>query len=86
VVFCGSQKSLVSGVPIAGVLVSAAAIGPVLLPIMLYYPMQLVVCAWMARRYAQVEDTGSLRLTETLVRAYARGGAAPQINGSRRGE
>jgi solute carrier family 10 (sodium/bile acid cotransporter), member 7 len=52
-VFCGSQKSLVSGVPIASALVSGAAIGPILLPIMLYYPMQLVVCAWMARRYAQ---------------------------------
>jgi solute carrier family 10 (sodium/bile acid cotransporter), member 7 len=50
-VFCGSQKSLVSGVPIASVLVPSAAIGPILLPIMLYYPMQLVICAWLARRY-----------------------------------
>jgi solute carrier family 10 (sodium/bile acid cotransporter), member 7 len=50
--FCGSQKSLVSGVPIANVLFSGATVGPALLPIMLYYPMQLVVCAWLARRYA----------------------------------
>jgi sodium/bile acid cotransporter 7 len=25
----------------------------VVLPIMLYHPMQLVVCAWLARRYAK---------------------------------
>ena len=50
--FCGSQKSLVSGVPMASALFSAAAIGPVLIPIMIYYPMQLVVCAWLARHYA----------------------------------
>jgi sodium/bile acid cotransporter 7 len=51
-VFCGSQKSLVSGVPIANALVSGAAVGPMLLPIMLYHPLQLIVCAWLARRYA----------------------------------
>lgn len=50
-VFCGSQKSLVSGVPIATVLVSGATLGPMLLPIMLYHPMQLVLCTWLARRY-----------------------------------
>jgi sodium/bile acid cotransporter 7 len=51
--FCGSQKSLVSGVPIANALLSGAAIGPMLLPIMLYYPMQLLVCSCMARAYAR---------------------------------
>jgi sodium/bile acid cotransporter 7 len=56
-VFCGSQKSLISGVPIASAVVSGAAIGPILLPIMLYYPAQILVCAWMARRYAQGEGT-----------------------------
>ena len=54
--FCGSQKSLVSGVPMASALFSAAAIGPVLIPIMIYYPMQLVVCAWLGRRYAVTLD------------------------------
>jgi solute carrier family 10 (sodium/bile acid cotransporter), member 7 len=51
-VFCGSQKSLVSGVPIANALVSGPSVGLILLPLMLYYPMQLVICAWLARRYA----------------------------------
>jgi solute carrier family 10 (sodium/bile acid cotransporter), member 7 len=51
-VFCGSQKSLVAGIPIASVLFSGAMLGPIVLPIMIYHPMQLVVCAWLARRYA----------------------------------
>ena len=51
-VFCGSQKSLVAGIPIASVLFAGPTLGVVVLPIMLYYPMQLVVCAWLARRYA----------------------------------
>lgn len=55
--FCGSQKSLVSGVPMASALFSAAAMGPVLIPIMIYYPMQMVVCAWLARRYAVLPNS-----------------------------
>ncbi len=65
-VFCGSQKSLVSGVPIASALVSGAAIGPILLPIMLYHPMQLVVCAWIARRYARGEERRSAPVAERV--------------------
>jgi sodium/bile acid cotransporter 7 len=49
--FCGSQKSLVSGVPMANALASGAVLGPLLLPIMLYHPMQLLVCTWVARFY-----------------------------------
>ena len=52
-VFCGSQKSLVAGIPIASVLFSGPTLGVIVLPIMLYHPMQLVVCAWLARRYAK---------------------------------
>jgi len=52
-VFCGLQKSMVSGVPIANALFATATIGPMLLPLMIYYPLQLVVCAWLARWYAR---------------------------------
>jgi len=52
IAFCGSQKSLVTGVPMANALFSPSSVGLLLLPIMVYYPMQLVVCAWLARRYA----------------------------------
>jgi sodium/bile acid cotransporter 7 len=51
-VFCGSQKSLVAGIPIASVLFTGPMLGVVVLPIMIYHPLQLVVCAWIARRYA----------------------------------
>jgi sodium/bile acid cotransporter 7 len=53
IVFCGSKKSLASGVPMAGVLFPAAAVGPLIVPLMLFHQMQLMVCAVMARRYAE---------------------------------
>ncbi len=49
--FCGSKKSLASGVPMAGVLFPAAMVGPVLLPLMLFHQIQLMACALLARRY-----------------------------------
>ena len=49
--FCGSKKSLASGVPIAGVLFPAAMAGPILLPVMVFHQIQLMACAWLARRY-----------------------------------
>jgi sodium/bile acid cotransporter 7 len=52
VVFCASQKSLVVGVPMAGALLGGATAGTLLLPIMIYHPMQLMVGAWLSRRYA----------------------------------
>jgi solute carrier family 10 (sodium/bile acid cotransporter), member 7 len=58
-VFIGSQKSLVSGIPIANALIPGPAIGPILVPMMLYHAMQLLICAWIARRYA----AGEQRLT-----------------------
>ena len=54
--FCGSKKSLASGVPMAGVLFPAAQVGVVLLPIMLFHQFQLIACAIIARRYAEQAD------------------------------
>lgn len=50
--FCGSKKSLASGVPMAGVLFAPAEVGLVLLPVMVFHQLQLIVCAIIARRYA----------------------------------
>ncbi|AWK89958.1 bile acid:sodium symporter family protein [Azospirillum thermophilum] len=52
IVFCGSKKSLVSGVPMAGVLFAPATVGMVLLPVMIFHQIQLMVGAAMSRRYA----------------------------------
>lgn len=53
IVFCGSKKSLASGVPIANVLFPAHALGMIVLPIMLFHQIQLMTCAVLARRYAE---------------------------------
>jgi sodium/bile acid cotransporter 7 len=51
-VFCGSQKSVVTGVPMAHLLFAGSVAGFIVLPIMLYHLLQLPVGAWLARRYA----------------------------------
>ena len=57
IIFCGSKKSLASGVPMAGVLFPAAIVGPMILPLMLFHQMQLMLCAVLARRYGlEVRD------------------------------
>jgi solute carrier family 10 (sodium/bile acid cotransporter), member 7 len=57
IVFCGSQKSVVTGIPIASALIAGPALGLFVLPIMLYHSMQLLVCAWLAKRYASYSDS-----------------------------
>lgn len=50
--FCGSKKSLASGVPMAGVLFPSAQVGLAILPLMLFHQLQLFACAFIARHYA----------------------------------
>lgn len=52
IIFCGSKKSLVTGVPMANVLFPAAVAGTLVLPLMFFHQMQLIVCAVLARRFA----------------------------------
>jgi sodium/bile acid cotransporter 7 len=52
--FCGSKKTLASGVPMARLIFGAhPAIGVILLPIMIYHPLQLVICGFLAQRWAK---------------------------------
>jgi sodium/bile acid cotransporter 7 len=53
IVFCGSKKSLASGLPMASVLFAGQGVGLVLLPLMLFHQIQLMAGAWLARRYAR---------------------------------
>ena len=55
-VFCGSKKSMVSGIPMANVLFPAASVGAIVLPLMLFHQIQLMVCAVLAQRYARREE------------------------------
>jgi sodium/bile acid cotransporter 7 len=52
IVFAGTKKSLIQGVPMARVLFAGPDLGLILLPIMIFHQIQLMVCAWIARRYA----------------------------------
>jgi len=53
-VFCGSKKTLASGVPMAKVLFGAhPALGVIVLPLMFYHQLQLFVCSVLAQRYAR---------------------------------
>ncbi|MGL4858926.1 MAG: bile acid:sodium symporter family protein [Enterobacteriaceae bacterium] len=52
-VFCGSKKSLVNGIPMAHVLFPAVSVGIMVLPLMVFHQLQLMVCAFLAQRYAQ---------------------------------
>jgi sodium/bile acid cotransporter 7 len=53
ILFCGSKKSLATGVPIAKVLFAGGSLGAIVLPIMIYHQIQLIVCAMIAQRYAR---------------------------------
>jgi solute carrier family 10 (sodium/bile acid cotransporter), member 7 len=52
IVFCGSKKSLATGVPMAGILFPPASVGLIVLPLMLFHQLQLMACAVIAQRYA----------------------------------
>ena len=53
IVFCGSKKSLVSGIPMANVLFAGPTLGLIVLPLMVFHQFQLMACAALARRYAR---------------------------------
>lgn len=53
IVFCGSKKSLATGVPMAKILFASSALGAIVLPVMVFHQIQLIVCAQVARRYAR---------------------------------
>ena len=53
-IFCGSKKTLASGVPMAKVIFGAhPGLGLVLVAIMIYHPLQLIVCGVLAERWSR---------------------------------
>lgn len=64
IVFCGSKKSLASGLPMANILFAGQAVGLIVLPLMLFHQVQLMACAAIARRYgARPEPAGGPALS-----------------------
>lgn len=53
-VFCGSKKTIASGVPMAQLIFGGdPRLGIILLPLMIYHPMQLVICGALAGRWSR---------------------------------
>jgi sodium/bile acid cotransporter 7 len=57
IVFCGSKKSMASGVPMAKVLFATSSLGVLIVPLMLFHQIQLMACAMLAQHYAQRPET-----------------------------
>jgi sodium/bile acid cotransporter 7 len=53
--FCGSKKSLATGLPMANILFAGHAASLIVLPLMLFHQLQLFVCAVIAQREGQRE-------------------------------
>ena len=54
--FCGTKKSLTSGVPMAYVIFSASSVGLIVLPLMIFHQAQLMACSALASRYAARDE------------------------------
>ncbi len=61
IVFCGSKKSLASGIPMINVLFPAPMVGLMVLPLIFFHQIQLMVCAMLARRYARCGELCGVR-------------------------
>jgi solute carrier family 10 (sodium/bile acid cotransporter), member 7 len=53
VLFCGSKKSLASGLPMALVFFGTGAVGLIMLPLIIFHQIQLFVCALIASRMSR---------------------------------
>lgn len=63
-VFCGSKKTLASGVPMASLIFGKQAdLGLILVPIMIYHPIQLVVCGILAGRWSRRDDVATSKVS-----------------------
>ncbi|QKT08915.1 bile acid:sodium symporter [Gordonia sp. X0973] len=51
--FCGTKKSLATGLPMATVLFAGGPVGIIVLPIMLFHQIQLILCSMLATHYAK---------------------------------
>lgn len=56
IMFCGTKKSLATGVPMASVLFAPGIVGLVVLPLMLFHQAQLLACTVIAGRLARQRE------------------------------
>ncbi|MDH6243710.1 bile acid:sodium symporter family protein [Mycobacterium sp. OTB74] len=53
IIFCGSKKSLATGLPMATVLFAGHPVGLIVLPLMIFHQIQLITCAWLSGRWGR---------------------------------
>lgn len=53
ILFCGTKKSLATGVPMASVLFAGQAVGLIVMPLMIFHQAQLMACSAIASRMAR---------------------------------
>ncbi len=51
--FCGTKKSLASGLPMAAVIFGGGSLGVLILPLMIFHQVQLMICAARAAKLAR---------------------------------
>lgn len=69
--FCGSKKSLASGLPMANILFAGQAVSMIILPLMLFHQIQLFVCAIIAQRAGHLASERELQAAMPPVDARA---------------
>ncbi|GAB92791.1 bile acid:sodium symporter family protein [Gordonia rhizosphera] len=57
--FCGTKKSLATGLPMATVLFAGSTVGLIVLPLMIFHQIQLILCSWLATRYGREAETAA---------------------------
>ncbi|PSR63523.1 MULTISPECIES: bile acid:sodium symporter family protein [Nocardia] len=65
VIFCGSKKSLATGLPMATVLFAGHPVGLIVLPLMIFHQIQLITCAALAGRWGRAADEAEAARTAT---------------------
>ncbi len=53
VIFCGSKKSLATGVPMMNVIFAGSPIGLLVIPLMIFHQLQLMVCSALSGRWSK---------------------------------
>lgn len=53
ILFCGSKKTLASGVPMAKIIFAGQPFGLIILPLMLFHQIQLLTCGVLANHFAK---------------------------------
>ncbi|WP_151641002.1 bile acid:sodium symporter family protein [Corynebacterium sp. 11A] len=63
--FCGTKKSLATGLPMGAVIFGPVEVSLLIVPLMIFHQVQLMMCSWLAARYARSQENDSGESTES---------------------